>query len=152
VVELRRIPGDAPEALALLAEMEAWIARESGPVTPERTSTVTAVELCPPRGAYVVVLEDGEVVAGGGMRRLADGVGELKRMYTRPAGRGRGHGRRLLAELEAAALELGFTRLRLDTGASMLAAQALYRSAGYVPIADYNGNSYAGFWGEKALG
>jgi hypothetical protein len=29
---------------------------------------------------------------------------------------------------------------------------ALYRSAGYRDIADYNGNAYASFWGEKVLG
>jgi hypothetical protein len=34
----------------------------------------------------------------------------------------------------------------------MTTAMALYRSAGYRDIPDYNGNSYASFWGEKVLG
>jgi hypothetical protein len=28
---------------------------------------------------------------------------------------------------------------------------AMYRRAGYRDIPDYNGNSYAAFWGEKVL-
>jgi GNAT superfamily N-acetyltransferase len=151
VIELRRIRGDDPAALSLIAAMEAWVEAGFGPVTPDRTSVVSAVELCPPDGTFVVVVEDGVVVAGGGVRRLEEGVGELKRMFTLPEARGRGHARRVLAGLEDAARSLGFTRLRLDTGADMDVAQALYRSAGYREIPDYNGNAYAGFWGEKAL-
>jgi ribosomal protein S18 acetylase RimI-like enzyme len=73
-------------------------------------------------------------------------------MFVRPAARGRGHGRRVLDALEEAAGELGYRRLRLDTAQSLTTATALYRSAGYRDIPDYNGNSYASFWGEKELG
>lgn len=151
MLELLRIRGDSPTALALVAAMEGYIEAQDGPVTPDRTSTVDSDEMCPPDGAFVVAVEDGRVLAGGGLRRLSAGVAELKRMYTHPDARGRGVGRRLLSELEAAALELGFTRLRLDTGAGMHVAIALYRSSGYEEIPDYNGNSYAGFWAEKRL-
>ena len=107
--------------------------------------------MAPPHGTFVIVLEDGEAVAGGGVRRLSEGVGEIKRMFVVPSARGRGHGRRVLAALEAAALELGYRRLRLDTAQSLTAAIALYRSAGYRDIADYNDNRYASYWGEKVL-
>jgi hypothetical protein len=33
----------------------------------------------------------------------------------------------------------------------MTTAIAMYRRAGYREIPDYNGNSYASFWGEKEL-
>jgi ribosomal protein S18 acetylase RimI-like enzyme len=79
-------------------------------------------------------------------------VAEIKRMFVRPAARGRGLGRRVLDELESAASELGYRRLRLDTAVSMTTAMALYRAAGYRDIPDYNGNSYASYWGEKVLG
>ena len=52
--------------------------------------------------------------------------------------------RRLVVAMEA--------WVRLDTAQSMSTAMALYRSAGYRDIADYNGNRYASFWGEKVLG
>ena len=79
----------------------------------------------PPDGAYVIVLEDGFPVAGGGVRRLGEDVAEVKRMYTLPDARGRGHGRRLLSALEDAARELGYARVRLDTAATMDVARQL---------------------------
>jgi GNAT superfamily N-acetyltransferase len=151
MIELRRVRGDDPVALGLVAAMEAWVTENFGPATPDRTSTVTADELAPPDGAFVILYEDGEPVAGGGLRRLGDDVAEIKRMFVVPAARGRGFGRRVLDEIEAVAVELGYRRLRLDTAQSMTTAMALYRGAGYLDIPDYNGNSYASFWGEKVL-
>jgi ribosomal protein S18 acetylase RimI-like enzyme len=151
MVEVRRVRGDDPEARALVAAMEAWIGERFGPQSPDRTSTVVGEEMAPPDGAFVVLYEDGQPVAGGGLRRLDEDVAEIKRMFVEPAARGRGHGRRVLSELEAVAAELGYRRLRLDTAQSMTTAIALYRSAGFVDIPDYNGNSYASYWGEKVL-
>lgn len=145
------MPGDDPAARALVGLMEAWVSENFGPPTSDRTSSVTAAEMAPPGGTFVVLYEDGVAVAGGGVRRLSEDVGEIKRMFVVPAARGRGHGRRVLAALESAALELGYTRLRLDTAQSLVDAIALYRSAGYRDIPDYNGNDYASFWGEKVL-
>ena len=151
MIEVRRMRGDDPAARELVAAMEAWIEERFGPQDPDRTSTIGSEEMSPPDGAFVVVYEDGAAVAGGGLRRLGDDVGEIKRMFVVAEARGRGFGRRVLAELEAAAAELGYRRLRLDTAQSMTTAIALYRGAGYRDIPDYNGNSYASYWGEKVL-
>ena len=152
MIEARRVRGDDPEARELVAAMEAWVTENFGPAIPDRTSTVAAEEMVPPHGTFVVLYENGEAVGGGGLRRLGDDVAEIKRMFVRPAARGRGLGRRVLEELESAASELGYRRLRLDTAVSMTTAMALYRAAGYRDIPDYNGNSYASYWGEKVLG
>lgn len=40
---------------------------------------------------------------------------------------------------------------RLDTGDQQPDALALFHSAGYGEIPDYNGNPYASFWFEKRL-
>ena len=151
MIEVRRIAGDSEVARELLVAMEAYVEADLGPVTAETTSTVDPSEMNPPDGAYVIVLEDGLPVAGGGVRRLGEDVAEVKRMYTLPDARGRGHGRRLLSALEDAARELGYARVRLDTAATMDVARQLYGDAGYEEIPDYNGNSYAVFWGEKRL-
>ena len=151
MIEITVGRGDEPEARDLLAAMEAWVEAGWGPTTPDRTSTVSASEMVPPSGAYVIVREDGRAVAGGGVRRLGDDVCEIKRMFVVPEARGRGHGRRLLSALEAAAVDLGYRFARLDTAQSMTTAMAMYQAAGYRPIPDYNGNSYASFWGEKEL-
>lgn len=102
-------------------------------------------------GVCLVGTLDGEPVAVGAVKRLGDGVCEIKRMYVAPAGRGRGVARALLGALEDAARDLGYTRARLDTGPSQPHAKALYLSAGYEEIPDYNGNPDAAFWAEKAL-
>ena len=148
-VEIRR--GEDPDALALVTAMEAEVVSRFGPVRSDRTSTVEASELSPPAGAFVVLTVDGRAVAGGGVRRLEDGVAEIKRMYVLPEARGQGLGRALLRALEAAAASLGYDRVRLDTAEELSAALALYRAEGYEPIPDYNGNAYASFWGEKRL-
>ncbi len=151
MIEVTVVRGDEPEARDLVAAMEAWVEEGWGPTTPDRTSTVTPEEMAPPSGAYVIVREDGRAVAGGGIRRLGDDACEIKRMFVVPEARGRGHGRRLLEALEGAAVELGYRFARLDTAQSMTTAMAMYREAGYRSIPDYNGNSYASFWGEKEL-
>jgi GNAT superfamily N-acetyltransferase len=149
VITAVRVEGTAAEAQELLRAMEEGVRRWYGPVEPERTSVVAPAELVPPSGIYVVLREGGAAVAGGGVRALDEpGVGEVKRMFVRPAARGRGLGRRLLGELEAAAADLGHRVLRLDTAGRL---RGFYEAAGYRSIPDYNGNSYATFWGEKTL-
>ena len=108
-------------------------------------------ELRPPGGGYYVGYERAEPVAGGGLRRLGDGVAEIKRMYVRPDARSRGVAAALLRTLEDAARSLGYASVRLDTGPKQVHAQRLYRAAGYVEIPPYNDNPFACFWGEKRL-
>jgi GNAT superfamily N-acetyltransferase len=108
-------------------------------------------ELRPPHGSYLVGYEGDAVLTGGGLRRLADGVAEIKRMFVRPGARSRGVARALLAALEGEARALGYERVRLDTGPKQEHGLALYRSAGYVDVPSYNENPFACFWGEKVL-
>jgi GNAT superfamily N-acetyltransferase len=72
-------------------------------------------------------------------------------MYVVPEARGRGVGRELLAALEEAARELGYTVARLDTGPRQPTAERMYRQAGYRPIGNFNDNPVASFFGEKPL-
>jgi GNAT superfamily N-acetyltransferase len=151
VTEARRIPADSPDALALVDAMWRGV-QEAYPRIPGATTpSATPGDFSPPGGCFVALYEDGRAVAGGGVKRLEAGVAEIKRMYVVPDRRGRGLGRELLAALEDAARELGYDRVRLDTGDKQPGAEALYRSAGYREIGNYNANAYASFWGEKRL-
>jgi GNAT superfamily N-acetyltransferase len=89
--------------------------------------------------AVVLVARDagGETVGCGALRPLGDGVAEIKRMYAVPAARGRGLSKLVLAGLEAAARDRGWTTLRLETGPRQPEAIALYEGAGYRPIAAF---------------
>jgi GNAT superfamily N-acetyltransferase len=151
-LETRIVPADRPPASDLIAAMVAEVAALYGTIERVGAPTATPDELSVPHGgAYVLLCEDGRPVAGGGVKRLGDGLGEIKRMYVVPHARGRGLSRALLSALEHTARSLGYARVRLDTGADQPAARALYLSAGYRQIDDYNGNPWAAFWGEKAL-
>jgi GNAT superfamily N-acetyltransferase len=88
--------------------------------------------LKPPKG-ITLILEHKEKPAGmGALKKLEDGVGEIKRMYVRPKFRGKGYGRKMFEALEDNAREFGLTVLRLDTGGLNVPARRLYESAGYV--------------------
>lgn len=70
--------------------------------------------------------------------RAPETTAEVKRMYIRPAHRGQGHAGELLDAMIDDARAIGYTRLVLDTSASMTAAIALYTSRGFRPIPAYN--------------
>jgi GNAT superfamily N-acetyltransferase len=150
VIEFRPEPAGSPVARALLSAMvQEMLELYDAPEMPTPASTA---DLEPSNGgAFVAGWEDGRPVAGGGLKRMGRGLAEIKRMYVVPDARRRGHARRLLAAIEDVARELGYDRVRLDTGARQPHARALYESAGYEPIPDFNDNPLAAYWGEKAL-
>jgi GNAT superfamily N-acetyltransferase len=104
----------------------------------------TSIEqLLQPRGRLYLAEIDGVPVGLGGLKPVAKEIAEIKRMYVRPAGRGRGVGRRLLQRLLDDAGELGFGLVRLESAAFMREAHALYRSFGFEEIAPYEGREFA---------
>jgi GNAT superfamily N-acetyltransferase len=90
-----------------------------------------------PDGAFLVGYVDGEPVACGGVCRYDAESAEIRRMFVAPEARGRGLSRAVLAGLEEEASRLGYLAVRLETGNRQPEAIALYRSAGYGPIARY---------------
>ena len=99
----------------------------------------------PPDGALLLAWHEDQAVGVVGVRRLDDGVSEMKRLYLRPAGRGLGLGRALVAESLAAARALGYRSMRLDSiQGAQDAAIGLYRAHGFRPIAPYRVNPVDG--------
>ena len=76
-------------------------------------------------------------VACGGVCRYDAVTAEIRRMYVRPAHRGAGLSRLVLAALEDEARALGYTCVRLETGVHQHEALALYRSSGFAEIPRY---------------
>jgi GNAT superfamily N-acetyltransferase len=92
----------------------------------------------PPRGGLWLALSDDTGVGCVALRPLeVDDTAEVKRMFVDPTWRGRGVGRVLLEALIAGARARGYGALRLGTLRDMTAAQSLYRSLGFMPIARY---------------
>ena len=100
----------------------------------------------PPGGALLLARGlGGEALGCVALRPMAaEGCCEMKRLYVAPAGRGLGLGRALVDAVVGAAAGLGYREMRLDTLPSMDAAIALYRSAGFRPIAPYYDTPVAG--------
>jgi len=124
-------------------QMDAWFAIDTlamigMPVREYVASTLDKV--CadvPPRGITYLITLDDHLVGMGGVRQLREGVGELKRMYIRPAYRGRGFGVVLLRQLLQMAAQFRYRSIYLDSGPFMTTAHQLYREHGFVARGEY---------------
>jgi len=96
----------------------------------EDDHSLSVSDLIAPQIQVFVARRDGVAL---GCAALADmaGYGEVKSLFVDPAARGQGIARQLMARLEAAARDRHLTVLRLETGADLAAARALYVACGF---------------------
>ncbi len=98
----------------------------------------------PPSGCLCLVMRGQTAVGCGGVRRLSDGVCEMKRLYVQAGERGANLGRELAEYLVGRARTLGYKTMRLDTLEEMKPARTLYESLGFRPIESYYDNPLSG--------
>jgi putative acetyltransferase len=129
---------DQPEIVVMIAELTQILSHPDYPPTSIHGYSVQ--KLIDQGVAFFVLRDAGEAAACGGVQLFGQEYGELKRMYVRPAFRGRGYARRMLETLAAHARERGVHTLRLETGMHQREAIALYESWGFTrrgPFGDY---------------
>ncbi|MER6912694.1 GNAT family N-acetyltransferase [Streptomyces sp. NPDC000594] len=128
---------DDPRTGPLLRELGDEYARRYGGDAHAELARYPDEEFTPPYGGVLLLLlEDGEPVAGGAFRRYDRTTAELKRIWTHSAHRRRGLARRVVAELEAEAITRGYRRIHLTTGPRQPEARGLYLTTGYTPLFD----------------
>jgi GNAT superfamily N-acetyltransferase len=102
---------------------------------------VFAARYSAPDGAFLVITEPGDDVAGCvGISRFDERTCEMNRLFIRPGHQGSGLGRRLTEALLDHARGLGYARMILEVVPYRTRAIALYRSLAFVetaPIHDY---------------
>lgn len=89
-----------------------------------------------PDGAFVLLLRNGRPIAGGAFMRYDAETAEFKRVWTDRDHRRQGLARKVLDELEARAVEQGYSRVYLTTGFRQPEARHLYLNSGYTALFD----------------
>jgi putative acetyltransferase len=120
---------------------------------PEFCHHLTVEQMAEDATTVFVARDDGQAVACGALKRHAGGIGEVKRMYTRPSHRGRKIGAQIVARIEALARDEGLARLVLETGDRHPAGWTVYERAGFTrcgPVLDYADVTWSVFY-EKPL-
>jgi ribosomal protein S18 acetylase RimI-like enzyme len=98
-----------------------------------------------PSGRLLLARYEQQAAGCVALRKLEANICEMKRLYVRPAYRGKGLGRILVERVIAEARTIGYERMRLDTVASsMKEAVELYRRKGFKEIAPYRANPIEG--------
>ena len=135
-VQIRNVDPQGADALALLRDA----AVEVHALYPELFASDAPAPANPPtpaRGVYLVAYRAGQPIASGALRPLDDRTAEVRRMFVLKTARRGGIARAMLAALEEAALDFGYTRLRLETGDRQANAMALYASEGFARCAAF---------------
>lgn len=134
------------EVRALIGELNAVLLSLT---PPEFCYHMTAEEMAAADTTVFVARVDGRAVAIGALRRHGGRIGEVKRMYTRPAVQGQGIGGAILAAIEEQARREGIARLVLETGDRHPAAWRVYERGGFVrcgPVLDYPDSEWSVFY------
>ena len=135
---------------ALIAELNVTLLELT---PPEFCSHMTVEQMAEPDTTVFIARDDGVAVGCGALKRHADGIGEVKRMYTRPSHRGLKIGAGIVRRIEELARQEGFTRLVLETGDRHPAAWTVYERSGFKrcgPVLDYPDSAWSVFY-QKSL-
>lgn len=137
-ITIRRESPAGPD-LALLFERHTADMHADTP--PESIHMMDASELDIPEVSFFVMRDEGEPVAMGAFKRIAEGHGEIKSMHVLVERRGQGLSRRMLDHLVAEARASGLERLSLETGSQAMfePARVLYSRAGFEECGPFEG-------------
>jgi ribosomal protein S18 acetylase RimI-like enzyme len=131
------------EARLLFREYEAWFGLDLCFQGFEAELVGLPGKYAPPDGRLYLAYSDGNLAGCIALRKIGDGVCEMKRLFVRDTFRGAGIGVRLIEKAIADARSIGYSKMRLDTyPPKMGKAVKLYESHGFREIPPYYDNPH----------
>ena len=133
MIKVKRTTSDNQDFIDLVKYLDADLAKRDG----NEHSFYAQFNKIDKIKYVVVAYENSKPIGCGAIKEYAPNTMEIKRMYTLPAGRGRGIATKVLTELEIWATELSYEKCILETGKKQPAAIGLYKKNGYKLIPNY---------------
>lgn len=128
-----RTGADNPDFIKLIKELDAYLKVTDGDEHDfyDQFNQPDAI-----KHVILLYVED-KPVACGAIKKYADTVMEIKRMFVSPAYRNKGYASKVLKHLELWAMELGYEKCILETGLRQREAIGLYYRRNYKLIRNY---------------
>lgn len=138
--QFRQLSPEAPELAPIIEGLFGEYSARYGDYFARDAEVELTEWYLPPRGTFVVLERDGEIIAMGAYKALDAETAELKRIWTRSDLRRQGLALQVLVELERRAELAGYQGVFLTTGFRQPEAVRLYLSHGYQPQFDITRN------------
>lgn len=145
---LEIIQAETPDQIAatreLFREYEAWLGLDLCFQGFEAELASLPGKYAMPDGRLLLAYSDDKLAGCIALRRLDNGICEMKRLYVRDAFRGHRIGVTLIERIIADARDIGYTKMRLDTyPPKMGKAVSLYEAHGFISIPPYYDNPHS---------
>jgi len=136
---------DIDQARVLFREYEAWIGLDLCFQGFEQELAELPGKYAKPSGRLLLGYSDKKLAGCIALRKLEDGICEMKRLFVRNGFRGQKIGIHLIEKLIEEARNENYSKMRLDTfPPKMGKAVSLYEAHGFRPIPPYYNNPHEG--------
>ena len=136
-------PDQLAQATALFREYQEWLGLKLCFQNFDEEVATLPGKYAAPTGRLLLAYTDFRAAGCVALRKLEDGICEMKRLFVRDEFRGRNIGVKLLERIIGEARALGYAKMRLDTFPPRMGkAVSLYEAYGFYEIPAYYHNPF----------